>query len=187
MKLICGLLCLAALLTGCTGEKKPLQQAMDLRQGLLEARGCSFDARITADYGDSIQSFTLSCQGDRQGNLTFQVMAPENIGGIGGTVEERGGALRFDGTALYFPLLTDDQLSPVSAPWIFLRTLRGGYLRGAGKDGSYLMVTASDSYRQDALQVDFWLDGDNAPVRGEILWKNRKILTLELENFQLIS
>ena len=93
---------------------------MSLRQRVLKADCLRFQSEITADYGDTLSVFTLDCQASSQGDVTFQVLAPESIAGIAGTIQAGKGALTFDGTALFFPLLADGQLSPVSAPWLFL-------------------------------------------------------------------
>lgn len=182
--------CLAAvftllLLSGCSRTDRDLNRAMALRQKVLSAELCSFEADITADYGDTLHSFSVSCQGDRQGNIHFTVTKPETIAGITGTVSETGGQLTFDETALQFELLADDQLSPVSSPWIFLRTLRSGYLMNAGQEGDSLRVGARDSYEENALMVDLWLNPEDLPERSEILYGGRKILTLEISDFRM--
>ncbi len=183
MKIIGVVLALLLMLSGCDGGAKDMDRALALRSKLLAGESCTFLADITADYGDQVHSFSVSCQGDAQGNLQFEVMKPEPIAGITGRISDSGGQLTFDDTALQFDLLTDGQLSPVSAPWIFLRTLRGGYLTGAGREGELLYVQAKDSYEDNALGVDLWLGAEDLPVRGEILWKNRRILTLEIQDF----
>lgn len=174
------------LLTGCTGKEEELDRAMALRADLLAASGCSFTARITADYGDELQVFTLDCTGDNQGNVSFKVTEPESIAGITGTVSGEGGNLTFDDVALAFPLLAGEMASPVSAPWIFLKTLRSGYLTAAGEDGEYLRVTIDDSYEDDAMQVDIWLSSETKPVQGDILYDGRRILSLSISNFQIL-
>ena len=174
-----------SLLCGCSLENPELHQAMDLRSRLLQAEGCSFDALITADYGDSVQNFTVSCQADGQGSLRFTVTKPETIEGISGTLSQQGGQLTFDDKVLAFPYLTDDQLSPVSAPWVFLSTLRSGYLTAAGKEGEQIRILAKDSYQERALHVDIWLEPGAVPCRSEILYNGRRILTLEIQNFRL--
>ena len=183
MKKYLALFCLALVLTGCSRENRALNGAMDLRQQLLSAEGCSFEAKITADYGDAIHSFSVSCRGDRQGGLQFTVREPESISGITGTIDKTGGQLTFTETALQFDLLTDRQLSPVSAPWIFLRTLREGYLMNGGEEDGLFHVEARDSYEDQALHVDLWLSQEGQPTRGEILFGGRRILTLEVRDF----
>ena len=117
--------------------------------------------------------------------MTFEVVQPQSIAGITGTITGEGGFLTFDDVALHFDLLADDTVTPVSAPWIFLKTLRGGYLTSAGEEDGLLRVTIDDSYEEDALQLDIWLDEKNAPVRGEILYGGRRILSLSVTDFTI--
>ncbi len=186
MKKAAALLLVVLMLSGCSRGSDAIDRAMELRARLLKAEGCSFTAEITADYGDSLHTFTVDCQGDSQGNLSFTVTAPATIAGITGEVSNEGGKLTFDDVALAFPLLTQEQLSPVSAPWIFLKTLRGGYLTSAGEDDGLLRVTIDDSYEEDALMLDIWLDEGNDPVRAEIVYDGSRILSVVVSNFQIL-
>ena len=177
---------LAALMfTGCSGQPEEMDRAMSLRSKLLGCMGCTFDVCITADYGDSTHQFAMTCQGDNQGNLTFTVTEPESISGISGTFAAGEGKLTFDDAALAFPLLADDQVTPVSGPWIFYKTLLGGNLTSCGDEGEFLRVTINDSYEDDALQLDTWLSGEDIPVRGEILYGGRRILSMDIRNFEV--
>lgn len=185
MKRIIGLLLgVMVLLAGCGRGEDTMERALRLR-GSLQASSCRFDAAIMADYGDQIYSFTLACQTDQDGNVTFEVIQPEGIAGITGKIEAKGGQLTFDDVALSFAMLADGQLTPVSAPWIFINTLRGGYITATGSDGEYTRLTINDSYAQDALTVDIWLTADDIPVQAEIEWDNRRILAMEIKNFTL--
>ena len=184
MKKLSVLLIVLLFLGGCSGKQEELERAMTLRAKLL-ASECSFDAKITADYGDKLYVFAMACQGDSRGNLTFTVTEPESIAGITGILSQDGGRLTFDDTALAFPLMADDQLTPVSAPWIFLKTLRGGYLTSANTEEELLHLTIDDSYEEDALQLDIWLDGQNLPLQADILYDGRRILTVQVSNFTL--
>ena len=158
---------------------------MALRAKLLGCGTCTFDVTVTADYGDELYTFGMACAGDSAGDLAFTVTAPESIAGITGKFAGEKGLLTFDDFALEFPRLTDDQITPVSGPWILLKTLLGGYLTSCGADGDYLMVTINDSYEDDALTLDIWLDSENCPIRGEILYDNRRIVTMDIENFTI--
>ena len=115
-----GWLLLLLFFTGCTGKTEEIERGMALRSRLLSAESCSFDAEVTADYGDKIYAFTLSCVGNAKGDLTFEVKQPESIAGITGKIDNQGGKLTFDDTVLHFELLTDDQISPISAPSWFI-------------------------------------------------------------------
>lgn len=174
------------ILTGCTGKRAEMDRIMNLRAKLLGSEGCTFTAHISADYGDALHEFTLSCQGDNNGDLKFTVNAPETISGITGVFEGSEGFLTFDDVALAFPLLTDDQITPVSGPWIFLKTILGGYLTACTVEEDLLHITINDSYEEDALQMDIWLSAEDMPVHGEIYYEGRRIVTMEIENFQIL-
>ena len=178
-------LLLLLLFTGCSGASKEIERGMALRLKLLKASSCAFDTGITADYGDALYSFSMSCEADTQGNVAFVVIAPQTIAGITGEISGKGGELTFDDTALQFSLMADDQVTPVSAPWILMRTLRGGCLTSAGMEGELLRLSIDDSYDDDALNLDIWLDGEDVPVRAEILYDGRRILSLTVTNFRI--
>lgn len=182
MKRIIPILLILVLLAGCAGARDTMDRAMALRSALL-AKGAEFDAAVTADYGDKTYSFGMHCRMEAQGKVTFSVTAPETIAGITGTVSASGGKLTFDGNALAFTLLADGQVSPVSGPWLLMKTLRSGYLTSCGMEDGCLRIAIDDSYEDDALHLDVWLDERDCPKRGEILWKGRRILTVEIENF----
>lgn len=184
MKIIALLIVLLSL-SGCGSKNAELDRAIALRAKLLTS-SVSFDVEITADYGDEIHTFSLYCEGDSRGNLGFRVTAPETIADITGRIEAGEGKLTYRDTVLAFPLLAEDQLSPVSAPWIFYTTLRSGYLTSAGTEENLLRLTIDDSYEEDALTVDIWLDERDTPVRAEILYDGRRILTLNIENFIIV-
>lgn len=159
---------------------------MTFRSNILSAEGCRFDASITADYGDELYAFSMECQADASGNLTFSLTEPEALSGISGTVSDEGGRITFEDTALTFPLLTDDQLSPASAPWIFVKTLRSGYLTSACMEDGMLRLSMDDTYEEDALHLDIWMDENRMPVRGDILYDGRRILSVEVEDFTFL-
>lgn len=183
MKKLLALVLVVLLTAGCAQTDAQLARGVSLREKLLSADGCSFNAEITADYGKKTYTFSMGCRTDREGNLTFSVEEPAGLAGISGTVSAAGGKLTFDGQALSFALLADGEVSPVSAPWLLIKTLRSGYLRACGTEGALCRLTIDDSYAQDAMQVDVWLDGGDVPVRAEIVWQGRRVLSLQVSNF----
>ena len=173
------------MLTGCTGKRDELDRAMKLRANLLGCLGCSFDVTVTADYGDAFYTFVMNCQTGGRGDLNFTVTQPESIAGITGSISSGERKLTFDDTVLQFPLLADDQVTPISGPWILMKTLLGGYLTAANEEEDLLHLTINDSYEEDALQMEIWLNGENMPVCGEILYDGRRIVTMTVDNFQI--
>jgi len=156
---------------------------MLLRNRLLSAQSCCFAAKVTADYGDKLYTFSMDCRGDAAGTLHFEITDPDTIAGISGSISDAGGNIKFEDQALYFPLLTDDLLVPASAPWIFLKTLRSGYITSACAEDGLVHITVDDSYAEDALMLDIWLDEKVQPIRADILHDGKRILSLEVDDF----
>lgn len=186
LKRILCILLLLVILPGCSDGRAEMDRAMALRSRLLAASGIRFDAVVTADYGDKLTTFSLSCETDEEGNLRFTVLSPESIEGITGILSATGGKLTFEDTALAFPTMADGQLSPVSAPWILLNTLRSGYLTSCALEEGALRLSIDDSYADDALHLDIWLDPSDQPARGEILWQGRRLLSVTVTNFTIL-
>lgn len=174
---------LLVFLSGCSGGNDALDRAMALRSRLVSSDGYSFDTEVTADYGDKLYTFSLSCQADSAGNIAFTVISPESIAGITGKVSEQGGQLTFDDTALAFELLADGQFSPVSAPWVLVHTLHSGYLTSCAQTEDGLLLCIDDSYEEDALNLSIYLGQEDLPTAAEISWQGRRILSLTVKNF----
>ena len=169
-------------ISGCDRADQGIERALALRS-TLQQKGCSFRALITADYGDKLHEFEMDCIADLSGNLSFTVVSPETIQGITGTVDADGGNLTFDDTILAFELLADGQITPVSAPWILIKTLRGGYIHAAAQSDAGLKLILNDSYEEDSLQLDVWLDENDTPQDAEILWQGRRIVSIKVTEF----
>ena len=171
-------------LTGCSAGGSEMDRALAVRNQILTGNGCTFEAQITADYGDEVYVFSLSCAADANGNVTFTVKAPETIAGITGAVSAEGGKLTYDDTVLAFDLLADGQISPVSTPWLMIKTLRSGYISSCGTSGENFIMSIDDSYADDALHLQITVNSSNLPIRAEILWKEQCVVTLTISDFQ---
>ena len=186
MKRFVCLVCSVFLLVGCSGVKAELDRVMALRAKILASQGVSFDVGITADYGDKSYTFSMNCKGDPQGNLSFTVTEPNTIAGITGTVAAKEGKLTFGDSALAFELMADGQVSPVSGPWLLHKALSSGYLTSCTMEDGLFRVAIDDSYADDALHLDIWLNSEDQPVRGEILWQGRRIVSMDIKNFAFL-
>ena len=174
------------LFSGCSEYPKEIETALELRSKLLQAQSYSFVAEVTADYGDKLHSFTMNCTAGANGNIEFTVSKPDSISGISGTLDGEGGKLTFDDTALHFPLLAEGQLAPVSAPWILIGTLRSGYITSACTEDGIIRLSIDDSYEDDPLRLDIWLNTDNIPDHADILFEGRRILSINVKNFAIL-
>lgn len=186
MKKLSLLILLAFLFSGCRNTHSACDPAITLRNRLLQSQQCSFLADITASYSDRQYKFSLECECDTQGNVRFRVIEPESIRDITGYIDHEGGHLTFDQVILAFPLLADGYLSPVSTPWLFIKTLRGGYILSCGEDSAGTRMTINDSYAEKALQLDIWADNGLTPFYAEIYWDGTRILSMQIQNFTYV-
>lgn len=163
-----------------------MEQAIIFRQKLISSEQCSFNCVIYADYGDIIHSFSVNCEFDSQGTMNFQVTEPETISGITGIIRSEGGELTFDGNALAFPLLADGYLSPISAPWVFMKAFRGGYMDSCTQQADGYLLMLSDSYEENPLLLEIITDSDFIPKNVQMIWQGRRILSLDVKDFSCV-
>ena len=183
LKRILLLLLCTVYLCGCSSGQQEIDIAHKLRSDILSAEGCSFTAAITADYGDELYEFALQCAFDKTGALSFRVLKPDTISGITGKISRDEGALTFDDQVLAFKKLTDGQITPVTAPWLLIKAVREGYIAACGKDQNGYRLQLDDSYEEDLLTVDVWLNADGTITHGEFLWDGRRILSIDVKDF----
>ena len=89
------------LFSGCSENPKEIETALELRSKLLQAQSCSFEADVTADYGDKLHIFTMDCIVETNGDVAFSIIKPDSISGIRGTLSGEGGKLLFEEAALH--------------------------------------------------------------------------------------
>ncbi len=186
MKRIAAIVLFLIMLSGCRGNGGGMDRPLQFRKNLHESSGCTFDAVITADYGNKCYEFELSCKVNNGSELSFCVIQPETISGISGIISEQSAALTFDDKILAFEMLADGQITPVMAPWLTIRALSSGFINACGTEGENLRVQIDDSFKQSPLKLDVWFDAADHPVRAQILWDGRRILSLEIKNFEIL-
>ena len=184
MKHIGILVILIMFLSGC-GSGQDINTAMQMRARFNNCEQCRFQAEITADYGSEIYVFTMDCIWKPNGTLNFTVVAPETIRGISGSFSEAGGNIQFDSKVLAFPSMTDGELSPVSAPWLLVKCIQSGYITACSKEEAGTRIMIDDSFADEILQAQIWLDNSCKPQYCEFIWAGRRILSVKVENFIL--
>ena len=175
-------LAVICLLFGCGAAEQGMDQALSFRNSLTNAKGCTFKATVTADYQDVYYDFTMDCRMDAAGAVAFEVVEPASICGITGSISDSEGKLTFDDKVLLFATLAEGQITPVSAPWLFINTLRSGYIKGCAQEGNAVVLHVNDSYADDAIQLSIKLL-DAIPVYAEIFWQNRRVITIAVEDY----
>ena len=182
---LAAILCVMFVLSGCKESEGSLNRAIALRSKILSSNGCSFRATVTADYGEQIYVFKMDCKTDREGNLIFSVAEPATIAGITGKITGTGGAITFDDKVLAFQTIADGQVSPVTAPWLLIKTLRSGYLKDASATEQGFEISIDDSYAEESFQLLVGTEAD-VPVFAEIFWKSRRVITITVEDFAIL-
>ena len=46
-------------------------------------------------------------------------------------------------------------------------------------------LSIDDRYEDDALHLDVWLEESGTPVKAEVLYRERRILSMDVKNFTL--
>lgn len=186
MRLIAVFLVLLMCISGCNSTSSSIDPAAQFRNKLLNSEGCSFNADITADYGDEVYCFKLNCLFDEAGNMTFSVLEPDTLESLTGNVDATSGALTFDNSVLAFPIMADDILTPVSSPWFLINGLRSGYLVAFGTSQNGYQIKIDDNYSNHNLRIDAWMDQQMMLTGGEIFWDGRRIMTILVEDFMVL-
>lgn len=172
-------------LFGCSQQNDQMDKVLILRNSIVNSNGCAFDVTITADYLDSYHTFGMRCISDEIGNVTFEIIEPNSISGITGIVTSEDGKLTFDDQVLLFPTIAEDLLTPVSAPWFFLKSLKSGYIRGCGMDSGLTLLQIDDSYSDNVIKMNVQII-DGVPIFAEIIWQDRCIVTMEVREFHIL-
>jgi len=174
------------LLSGCGNSHSPLDQALQLRETILKASTISFCADITADYGSEIYTFQMECTEKSEGDMTFTIISPDTIAGITGTISEDQPAFTFDDKILAFPPLADGQITPVMAPHVLLKILRGGYISACSSESDGYCIYLDDSYLENQLHVQVYTNTDFIPIRAEIVYNDYRILSLDISKYSTL-
>ena len=176
---------LSFVLTGCQIQDKGIDPAMNLRSSLLEAEECSFQNTVTADYGTEVYTFQMDVQWKNTNTMQFTITDPETVKGITGSFSEEAASLVFDSTVLAFPALSEGELTPVSAPWLFLKALRSGYISGYAEESDGTRIYIDDSFEDMPLNFEVLLNDSGIPVFVEYIWQERRILSADIREFTI--
>ncbi len=159
-----------------------MAQAIEFRGELISQGGCSFRAQITADYGQEVQNFTLDCDVDEEGTVSFYVVEPDTIEGITGSVEGESGMVTYDGLQLAFPLMINDQISPVSAPALTVSCWMKEFILSAGLFEDLYRVSYEKKINNKDLLIDTYFEKD-IPISAELCYNGYRIINIKIMDF----
>ena len=169
-------------LLGCSGPDPAMEAALDLRSRCLASPAIRFRAEIRADYITGFEEFTLDCETSSDGAVAFRVVHPEEIADISGTVRQDEGTVEFDGAVLAYPLMAQGRLSPLGGPWVVMKAIRSGCIIAAGQEGELTRITIDDSYADNALTVDVWME-EGQVIQAEVAWEGLRCLVMTFDDF----
>lgn len=175
---------LCALLFGCANEESYLEPAIEFRAALLQAGGCSFHAKIEADFGDRVETFSADCDFSADGMARLTITEPETLAGITATVTDRGGKITYDGMSMEFGLLANGNVIPAAAPALAALCWCGEYISSAGWEDDVYRVTYEKDFDEKRLQIDTYFKND-LPISAEVCYNNQRILKLDISDYSL--
>ena len=184
-RLLVLVLIVALLFAGCSNKTDDMDKFISLRNTVLKSK-CSFETSVTTDYGDTVTKFGLTCSADSAGDMALTVSDPQSISGISCRITGGKGQLTFDDQAVAFEMIADGQITPISAPWLFMKALRGGYVSACSNADPGSMVCVDDSFGDIAFSVDIWLDDRCLPRAAEIIWNGKRIVSMEINSFVIV-
>ncbi len=174
--IIAFLLCIFC--TACS--KEDLSTAIDFRAGLVQ-KGCHFEADIEADFGQTVQNFTLRCTA-REDELQFEVLAPKSLSGITASVTESGGKITYDGMAMDFGLLANGNVIPAAAPAIIFDCWKNAYISSVGQEDSLYTATYEKDHDEKKLVVQTWFE-KGLPICAEICYNQERVIKITIRDF----
>lgn len=167
-------------LCGCGGGEEAKYE--EFRQRLAAANELGFTARLSAEFTEKTESFTLSFFKDSEG-CTVEILEPESVRGIKAHVAADGTRLEYDGVILDVGKLTDRGLTPMSALPLLVTALNDAHIVSAVTENELLCVTLEP---EDELIIKLWLDGDTlAPVNAEMIYEGVSVIFAEIENWSI--
>ena len=167
----------ALLLGGCANKNEARFRAFSEE---LRARSeLVLTAEVRAEYDDRSCRFTLRCTEDEDG-CTVEVIEPELIRGVRARMSADGTQLVYDSVSVDTGDDGGTSLSPMGALPLLLRSLRGGALDSAWKEGGNCAVRLVP---EDDIAVTVLFDADMKPETAEIEHAGKGVLFLDITEF----
>ena len=184
-RIISALMMTLLLLPGCGGREARLERAFDsLRQAVTAAQSITFQAAMTADYGDTAAEYALAVSYDRAVAFTpAMILAPDIIAGVKATALRGETSVSYEGVILGAGPLDKEGTTPVSAVPVMLDALASAYVELLWWDGDYM---AARFYVGESSVLTVWLDGDTMlPRAAEIACDGRTVVTMDITDWLL--
>ena len=170
-------LMISLLLAGCSGTSGDTEKLAEFRERLGDAPTIAAVAEITADFGDSVQKYTLSyTQDERESRI--EILEPELLRGVAASIGAGGLTMEYDGLILNAGELNADRLTPVSALPTIISSILNGHIEAAWReeDGEKSWLCYELVVTDEATQY-LWLDESGpVPFRAELRSGGRVVI-----------
>ena len=172
------------LLTACGRSEE-----MDVRAAYREMTGCTMEAVVSCQQGESIWEAELRCDYVPEGESTVEVLAPETIQGVRAKLDPETWILEYEDACLNAGPVGARELSPAACLPRLMSALRDGWLleenrENWGETSCHRLTVDQTGSDGGKILSTLWLrEEDGHPVRGEIAVDGEIILTAEFTEF----
>lgn len=183
MRKIAAVVLMCLLLCGCTKTENSVHEAVRFRADLVQAGGCRYRAEICADFGTTVECFTVSCESLADGTTELVIESPESLSGITATITDKGGKITYDGMAVDFGLLADDSLAPAAVPALMVSCWSSEYIVCGGNEEGRYRASYEKGFDESVVKIDTWFE-NHLPIYTEVCYNDCGILRITITEFE---
>lgn len=171
---------LVLLVAACGGTAEKIER---IGEEFAEADEIVLNADITADYGDKVFEFKITCT-KTEDETAVEIKEPETLRGIRAVSTDESYELQYDGTVMTTGTMTQNGLSPSNALLFLLEQWQTGFVTGAVRERyGEIYTIAAETKVSDSISQRTWFDEEKLlPVRSEIWENGTAVIICEFDN-----
>ena len=169
------------LLAGCGEREARLEKSFAaFRESVAAAQRITVRGALTADYGETAESYVLDASYDGK-QTTVEIVEPALIAGVKATARWGETEIEYGGVLLGTGALDEDGLTPVAAMPAIFEAMAGGYEELLWWDGD---LVAARMYAGEDARCTVWLEAESlTPVHAEIASGGRTVISCDLADW----
>lgn len=171
------------LLCGCSKEQAAEERFLAFRESVQDCY-LVLDAEITADYGETVESYTIASRETTEGT-DLEVLAPEEVEGIRASTDGEAYTLSYDGAILGVGPLTASGVTPLSALPVLADALCNAHVERCWEEVYNGRETLAVSLCIDeTTTATLWLAADDlTPCFAELAENGKTVLFYTVTNW----
>ncbi|MDP4110312.1 MAG: hypothetical protein Q8878_09830 [Bacillota bacterium] len=189
-RLLAALLLIAALtgLTACKSYGNAKKAAGDVQKFYSGISAVSSKYKITSDFNERVNEFTLNYTKKKEENATVTVLEPKEISGISAKISQDTLELSYEGSSLAVAFPEIRGYSPLEALPGILLELKNGVPAEVGSEkisgDECVTLTYEEKVEKQAVTKRIWIDEKTLfPVKAELYTGGSAVLSLEFLTF----